>query len=59
MEYKDDRGRVYEISYSQKLQKQIIGVGIALIVLCVIILILFGLILMTNFPSQFMRQLVC
>jgi hypothetical protein len=59
MEYKDEQGKITTIAYSTQLQKEAILWRKIEIGILIVIAILFALILWTNFPSQFLHQLVC
>jgi hypothetical protein len=59
MEYKGEDGKLYTISYSQRLQMALVVIGTGITLLLIIIMIILFFILTTNLPSQVMSKLVC
>jgi hypothetical protein len=59
MEYRTDDGKIMEISYSQKLQRNIVVVGVVLAVLLVILIVLFGLLLSGGTLTKILHNVVC
>ncbi len=59
MEYKTEEGKIMEISYSQKLQRYIVIVGIILAILLVILIVFCGLLLSGGTLTKILHNVVC